>query len=159
MKKKLVISLGSNLGNRYAYIRQAITHINRELEGICQVAHFYETPPWGDENQATFINTAASIETSISLEQCLTVLQNIEKRMGRVKTKKWGPRSIDLDILFYGNETIKLNHLEVPHKHLHERSFVLVPLCDILPDFVHPILNRPIADLYSEIDNDTTRIF
>lgn len=158
MKKKLVISLGSNLGNRYAYIRQALAHINERLDGICQVAHFYETPPWGDENQATFINTAASIETSASLGTCLTVLQDIEKNMGRVKTKKWGPRSIDLDILFYGDEIIKLDYLEVPHKHLHERSFVLVPLHDILPDFVHPVFNSPITELFSKIENDTTRI-
>ena len=157
MKKKLVLSLGSNLGNRYAYLLMAIQKIEKYFESKPVIAHFYETPPWGNENQSRFINTAIYLHTDVLIEQCFNKIQDIEKEMGRKKTEKWGPRLIDIDILFYESNITNKKELIVPHQHLHERAFVLIPLKDILPHFVHPIINKSITELCNdELDNNTT---
>ena len=101
MKKKLVLSLGSNLGNRYAFLLRAIKEIEKSLDAKPVIAHFYETPPWGKENQPQFINTAIYCYTDIPILQCFNKIRTIEEEMGRLKTEKWGPRTIDIDLLFY----------------------------------------------------------
>jgi len=156
MKKKLVLSLGSNLGNRYAYIRQAITYIEECFAAPCVCSSYYTTPPWGETEQAQFINMALYIETHQSMDKCLTQLQAIELKMGRVKTKKWGPRSIDIDILFYEDNQVTTEALTVPHPHMHERVFVLKPVCDIVPDFFHPVLKVTMKNLLRELVDDST---
>ncbi len=156
MKKKLVLSLGSNLGNRYAYIRQAITYIEECFAAACVCSSYYTTPPWGETEQAQFINMALYLETPKSVDECLTQLQAIELQMGRVKTKKWGPRSIDIDILFYEDSQVTTEALTVPHPYMHERVFVLKPVCDIVPNFVHPVLNITMRNLLLELEDDST---
>ena len=155
MKKKLVLSLGSNLGNRYAYIRQAIKHIEEFFELKCVCSNYYTTPPWGETNQSQFINMALYLETHKSIDDCLALLQAIELQMGRVKTKKWGPRSIDIDILFYEDKQVITEALTVPHPHMHERVFVLKPVCDIVPNFVHPVLKVTMNNLLRELADDS----
>ena len=156
MKKKLVLSLGSNLGNRYAYLLMAIQKIEKSFESKPVIAHFYETPPCGNENQSRFINTAIYLHTAVPIEQCFNKIQDIEKEMGRKKTEKWGPRLIDIDILFYESDIVNKNELMIPHRHLHERSFVLIPLQDILPHFIHPRINKTITELCNDLENDTS---
>ena len=155
MKKKLVLSLGSNLGNRYAYLLRAIQKIEKYFNSKSVVAHFYETPPWGNENQSRFINTAIYLHTDISIDQCLKKVQTIEEEMGRLKTEKWGPRIIDIDILFYEYDVLETDIITVPHQHLHQRAFVLKPLQDILPNFIHPLKNKTIIQLIKDIDDNT----
>jgi 2-amino-4-hydroxy-6-hydroxymethyldihydropteridine diphosphokinase len=155
MKKKLVLSLGSNLGNRYAYLLRAIQKIEKYFNSKPVIAHFYETPPWGNENQSRFINTAIYLHTDIPLDQCLKKVQAIEKEMGRIKTEKWGPRMIDIDILFYEDDVVEIDELVVPHQHLHQRAFVLKPLQDILPNFIHPLKKKTIIQLIEDIDDNT----
>lgn len=155
MKKKLVLSLGSNLGNRYAYLLRAIQKIEKYFNSKPVIAHFYETPPWGNKNQSRFINTAIYLHTDIPLDQCLKKVQAIEKEMGRLKTEKWGPRMIDIDILFYEDDVVEIDELVVPHQYLHQRAFVLKPLQDILPNFIHPLKNKTIIQLIEDIDDNT----
>jgi 2-amino-4-hydroxy-6-hydroxymethyldihydropteridine diphosphokinase len=155
MKKKLVLSLGSNLGNRYAYLQQAIIAINETFDTVSHVAQFYETPPWGDTNQSRFINTALLLETALSPQKCIALLQEIERTLGRIKTHKWGPRSIDIDILFYENEVLLQEDMIIPHPHLQNRAFVLAPLCDLIPAYRHPVLAKDMTDLLANLDNDT----
>ncbi|MDA8929878.1 2-amino-4-hydroxy-6-hydroxymethyldihydropteridine diphosphokinase [Bacteroidia bacterium] len=155
MKKKLVLSLGSNLGNRYAYIYQAIQAINEAFDTISAVSQYYETPPWGDLNQSRFINIALILETDVPVLQCFTKLQAIEAELGRTKTRKWGPRCIDIDILFYDLEIISTPELTIPHPHIYERAFVLAPLCDLMPRFLHPTHDHTVAQLLHNITNDT----
>ena len=155
MKKKLVLSLGSNLGNRYAYLLRAIQKIEKFFDSKPVIAHFYETPPWGNENQSRYINTAIYLHTDIPIDQCLKKVQAIEKEMGRLKTEKWGPRMIDIDILFYEDDVVEIDELVVPHQYLNQRAFVLKPLQDILPNFIHPLKNKTIIQLIEDIDDNT----
>jgi 2-amino-4-hydroxy-6-hydroxymethyldihydropteridine diphosphokinase len=156
MKKKLVLSLGSNLGNRYVYLRNAIRHIENSFHTPCTCSSYYTTPPWGETNQAQFINMALYLETDLAIELAFEKLQTIEKKMGRVKTKKWGPRSIDIDLLFYENEIYNTEQFTIPHPHLHERMFVLRPLLDILHDFYHPELRKTIAQLVDQLSDNSS---
>jgi len=156
MKKRLVLSLGSNLGNRYAHIKQCIYLLRSKFGTEIIEANYYETPPWGEENQSKFINTAAYLETSLTIEQCLAITQSIELEMGKQKIMKWGPRKIDIDILFYGNETISLPDLQVPHPHLHNRAFVLVPTLDLLPKMKHPTTGIYLNNYLQKVENDCT---
>ncbi len=155
MKNKLVLSLGSNLGNRYAYLQQAIVSINEAFDTIGLVAQFYQSPPWGDTNQSSFLNTAMVLETTYTPDHCIRLLQEIEAEIGRTKTRKWGPRTIDIDILFYEDEIISKPNLQVPHPHLQDRAFVLVPLHDLVPNFKHPVYTMTIREMLHKIEDNT----
>lgn len=155
MKKTLVLSLGSNLGNRYAYLQQAIFAINHQFDTISEVASYYETPPWGDYNQPKFINTAVVLETTETPDKCLAILQDIEIELGKLKTRKWGPRAIDIDLLFYGSNKIQSDKLVIPHPYIAERAFVLAPLCDLIPNFSHPQHHKTMTELLDLIENNT----
>ena len=156
MKNNLVLGLGSNLGNRMAHILHAIQCIEKIMNSDAITAHIYETPPWGNENQPRFLNTTISIETDYNIKECLTHILQIEKQMGRQRAEHWGPRIIDIDILFYNDVIYEDSDLIVPHKYLHERAFVLAPLNDILPNFVHPILKQPIQVLKHQTSDNPT---
>tara|TARA_B110000114_G_scaffold29220_1_gene29898 strand:- start:278 stop:757 length:480 start_codon:yes stop_codon:yes gene_type:complete len=156
MKKKLVLGLGSNLGNRYSYLMQALWELEFEIETKATCARFYETPPWGDTNQAKYINTVIAFDTQKSIDQCFTIVQAVEQRMGRKRERKWGPRNIDIDILFYDDLIAKTNTLEVPHPEIINRSFVLVPLCDLMPNFEHPKTKGTMHSFLNSLEDDTT---
>ena len=144
------IGIGSNIWNKEENIRKAIGSIKEKCK-ILRISSLYETEPIGYKKQNWFLNCAIEIETEFEPLELLNFLQSIEKKMGRVKTIKNGPRIIDLDILFYDNKVINEKGLAVPHPRLHERLFVLEPLKEIAPEFVHPVLNKSIKEIYSMI--------
>ncbi|MBW2989242.1 2-amino-4-hydroxy-6-hydroxymethyldihydropteridine diphosphokinase [Candidatus Woesearchaeota archaeon] len=144
------IGIGSNMGDKERNIREAIELI-REKCRVIKVSSFYETEPVGHKEQGWFLNCAARIETELKARELLLFLQSIEKKLKRVKTVKNGPRTIDLDILFYGWEVIKEKDLIVPHPRLHKRGFVLEPLKELNPALVHPILKKNVRELFDEV--------
>ncbi|MBA4782819.1 MAG: 2-amino-4-hydroxy-6-hydroxymethyldihydropteridine diphosphokinase [Rhizobiales bacterium] len=129
-------ALGSNMGDKVAIIRRALDELAATSDlKIDRVSSFYRTPPWGVENQDWFVNVCAVGRASLQPEDLLAQTQAVEKALGRQKTIRWGPRVIDIDILFYGDADIDMPNLTIPHKSIAERAFVLVPLQEILPDF------------------------
>lgn len=143
------LSLGSNIGDRDYNLRQAVY----ELQSLDQLtllkkSSIIQTQPWGKTDQDDFFNCAIEIDWQGDAVSLLENLLNIEIKMGRVREEKWGPRLIDLDILFFGQEIISLPNLVIPHPWLHERDFVLDCLIEICPDLIHPIINKSIKELY-----------
>jgi 2-amino-4-hydroxy-6-hydroxymethyldihydropteridine diphosphokinase len=137
---KAFVGLGSNLGEREAMIRAALEELARLPETTLERASsLYDTEPVGETQQPNFLNAVAQIETGLTARQLLWNLLLIEKRLGRVRTRRWGPRSIDLDLLLYGSEVVDEPDLRVPHPELLRRSFVLVPLVELDPLVVHPV--------------------
>jgi len=115
----------------------------------------YETQPWGNTDQESFLNQVIMINTTLDPRGLLDASNKIEKEMGRIKKEKWGPRIIDIDILFYGKRVVRDKGLEIPHPELHKRAFVLVPLMEIAPELEHPVLNQPIDELYMACDDQS----
>lgn len=146
------IAFGSNIGNREQYINRAIQKLSEDGCIIKKVSRFYETEPYGYTDQEKFTNGALCIETELSSQELLKLLMNIEAAIGRVRTIRWGPRVIDLDIIFFNDETIDEDNLKVPHPDMHNRKFVLEPLCEICPEYIHPILNKSIKVLLDELE-------
>lgn len=139
------------MGDRPANCRNAVERLKDKGIVIKKASSMYETKPWGLEEQPEFINMAIEAETSLSPEELLRALKDIEKEMGRKDTVRWGPRIIDLDILFYDDIVINMGHLQIPHPLLHKRDFVLLPLSEIAPDKVHPVLKKNIRQLKEEL--------
>ena len=134
---KFYLSIGANLGNREETLKRAVALLDATPEvTVKTVSPFYETPPWGKENQPPFINGAVSVETSLTgqklLERCLA----IERQLGRVRHEKWGARVIDIDLVYSPDERSCTETLKLPHPYMLERAFVLVPLRDIAPDLM-----------------------
>lgn len=113
----------------------------------------HETEPWGVKDQPRFINMTIEIETGLESKELLRILKIVEKELGRKESFKWGPRSIDLDILLFDDLVLKEDNLEIPHPLMHERDFVLKPLCEIAPDIIHPVLKKKICDLVKKLEN------
>ncbi|MDR1452489.1 MAG: 2-amino-4-hydroxy-6-hydroxymethyldihydropteridine diphosphokinase, partial [Candidatus Margulisbacteria bacterium] len=131
------LSLGSNLGDRAQNLRDALAELGQLPETkILKTASFYDTAPVGHAEQPRFLNTAAQLETTLPPRALLTAAQNIEKKLGRVKTFRWGPRVIDIDILAYAGQIIDESDLRIPHLELPGRGFVLEPLCEIAPEYI-----------------------
>jgi 2-amino-4-hydroxy-6-hydroxymethyldihydropteridine diphosphokinase len=144
------IGIGSNLGNRQYHCLKAIELIERSGQKISKISSLYETEPWGVRKQPAFINMAVEIETGLPPRELLILCKRIEKRMGRKKTVRWGPRVIDLDILLYDDLAVKDDDIVIPHPLMHRRAFVLEPLSEIAPEKVHPLLKKKITDLLLE---------
>jgi len=142
-----VLSLGTNIGNRLANLSNALKLLEQLPGKVLRISSIYETAPWGNTNQASFYNQVLEIETAVSAEMLMEKILFIEKEMGRTRTKKWEPRIIDIDILFFNDEIFNKENLHIPHQHLHERRFILEPLNEILPDLVHPVLKTKIHHL------------
>lgn len=145
------IGIGSNLGDRQAYCQDAIRRLRAAGCTILKVSSFRETEPWGLSNQPPFLNGAVLIGTGLKPHELLKLLLSIETDLGRIRTERWGPRIIDLDILFYDNVILRSEALSIPHPHLHERAFALEPLAEIAPDMIHPVLNKTLAALLQEL--------
>lgn len=146
MNDRVFIALGSNLGDRAGNLRKAAALIERQTR-VISVSPFYETEPWGDTGQGPFINAVIEVRTQLGPAELLSSLKSIEEEMGRKPERRWGPRLIDLDIIFYGDKIIEKEGLKIPHPGAHERAFVLVPLNDIAPEFIHPSLGKTISVL------------
>lgn len=145
------IGIGSNLGKRRYNCEKAIKKIKEKGIVVKKISSMYETKPWGLKEQPLFINMVVEIETKINPEELLKMLKEIEVEMGRKETLRWGPRIIDLDILLYNNEIIDQEDLKIPHPFLHQRDFVLLPLSEIAPDLIHPVLKKTIKQLREEL--------
>jgi len=152
------IGIGSNLGDKVKNCREAIERIAvaEEIE-LTGRSTLYRTEPWGNEDQDWFVNTAIAVKTSFVAEELLAYLRKVEGQLLKKKEGRWGPRNIDLDILFFNNEILETPSLTVPHPFLHLRRFVLIPLQEICPDFVHPQLGLTITELL-ERSGDEKRV-
>lgn len=151
MPEKIVyIALGSNLGDRAATLARAIEAMNSAGIRVTKQSSLYLTEPVDAPGQAHFLNAVVEAETSLMPMQLLHALMKIEQELGRRRIAPNGPRTIDLDILFYGSSVIRGPELQVPHPRLTGRRFVLVPLAEIAPEFRHPVLRKSVPELLSE---------
>jgi 2-amino-4-hydroxy-6-hydroxymethyldihydropteridine diphosphokinase len=146
MTYQAYLSLGSNLGDREENLTKAIDEI-ADLGALKAISSLYEAEPWGLTEQDYFYNIVLLLETSFKPETLLSKLQEIENLLGRKREIKWGPRTIDIDIISIDNELIDNEQLKVPHPFMQDRKFVLVPLKEIAPDYVHPRLQLSVNDL------------
>ncbi len=144
---EVYLGLGSNLGNKKANINKTINFL-KEKANILKVSSLYDTEPVGYKNQDRFLNCIVKIQTRLKPEELLLFLKSIERKLKRIVTIRNGPRTIDLDIIFYGNKIIKIDNLIIPHPRLHKRLFVLGPLNELCPDFIHPILKKSVRELF-----------
>ncbi len=147
------IGIGSNLGNRIENCLNALKAIS-EFTTINTVSSFYETEPVGSEGQPRFINAVAKVKTTLSHHKLLDSLKTTERHMGRRSSRRWAPRIIDLDVLFYENLVMETKKLTIPHKELHKRKFVLKPLCEIEPDLEHPVLRQTVSRLLTNLKDN-----
>ena len=152
------IGFGSNKGDRKKACSDAITALDA-WSGcrVMKISSFYESEPWGYEEQGLFINCAVKIETGADAFTLLAFLQATEQRLGKEKEFLWGPRTIDLDLLFFNQDVIDAPGLKVPHPFLHQRRFVLEPLSEIEPSWMHPVLKQPVEKLLQQV-SDTKKI-
>jgi 2-amino-4-hydroxy-6-hydroxymethyldihydropteridine diphosphokinase len=146
--------LGSNLGDRKTHLDNAILHIETGIAPVVKRSSVYETQSWGKTDEPDYLNQVIQLKTDLSAAVILEKILSIEKLMGREREIKWGSRIIDIDILFYGSSIISEPELQIPHPELHKRMFTLVPLSEIAQDFIHPILNKNIFQLKSELKSD-----
>jgi len=146
--------LGSNLGDRRLLLQTAVTKIAERVGPVSEQSALYETQSWGKTGEPDYLNQVVFLKTQLSANKVLNEILEIETSMGRIRDEKWGSRLIDIDILFYNNEVIKQNDLEVPHPNLHKRRFTLEPLVEIAPELVHPLLNKTMLELKKDLTDD-----
>ena len=145
------LGLGTNMGQREHHLEQAVAGLSPVMR-VTAVSPIYETAPWGLEDQPAFLNLCLAGKTSLSPQKLLSTIQNLEEKLGRTPTVKWGPRLIDIDILLYEDFILQTDHLTIPHPLMTERAFVLVPLADIAPQVIHPVRNQTIRELATAVD-------
>lgn len=146
------IALGSNLGNSLNILEKTIYILDQLPEiTLLSHSHWYQTSPIGPP-QPDYLNGCAILETHLVPDQLLQILLNLEQQWGRVRQERWGPRTLDLDLLLYGDLILKTQTLQIPHPRMTQRGFVLVPLAEIAPDWVHPVTKKAIIQLLDGVD-------
>jgi 2-amino-4-hydroxy-6-hydroxymethyldihydropteridine diphosphokinase len=153
----IIILLGTNIGDRLKNLIEAIFLLNKDIGRITLSSGIYVTKAWGNTNQEDFYNQVIVLKTELNAFETLLKIHDIEQRMGRNRKEKWEPRIIDIDILYFNDELINTENLIVPHPHLHNRRFTLVPLVEIIPDFLHPQLKKTNKELL-EMCEDTLEV-
>jgi 2-amino-4-hydroxy-6-hydroxymethyldihydropteridine diphosphokinase len=146
---KAFLLIGGNLGDRLLNLEEAVVEIEKSAGNIIRQSKVYETAAWGITGQPSFLNQAVSIQTQLAATPLLSTLLKIEQKLGRKRKLKFGPRLIDIDILFFDNEVISSPDLVIPHPELQNRRFALVPLHEIAPQLKHPILNKTVTEMLS----------
>lgn len=144
------VALGSNLDNPLEQLKQAVTNLQKFAKNLT-VSSFYGSKPLGPQDQPDYVNAVAKFETELTACELLDKLQSIENEQGRVRLRRWGERTLDLDILLYGNQQIQTERLTVPHYDMHNREFVIVPLYEIAPELVLPN-GKPLVALYAQFE-------
>ncbi|MGB4774578.1 MAG: 2-amino-4-hydroxy-6-hydroxymethyldihydropteridine diphosphokinase [Daejeonella sp.] len=150
----IYLLLGSNLGDRKQYLANAVQMLSNTVGPVIQQSSLYQTSAWGNTSQPDFINQVIYCQTGLDPYRLMEEIISIENSLGRERVEKWGSRTIDIDILFYGNEIIHEKDLVIPHPHLHERRFTLAPLAEIAPQFIHPVFHQTITELYLNLDDN-----
>lgn len=155
MRQIVYIGIGSNIGDKLNHCEKAISEILK-INGhkLLAKSSFFKTQPIGFPSQDWFVNGIIKIETDLEPLELLQALKLIESQMGRKETFRWGPRIIDLDILFFGNIEISTEELQIPHPLLQDRQFVLTPLAEIDPDFIHPVLKKSVRELLENLKEE-----
>jgi 2-amino-4-hydroxy-6-hydroxymethyldihydropteridine diphosphokinase len=144
---KLYLLLGGNLGDRIGYLSQARELIASRIGPITQESGLYETAAWGKKDQPAFLNQVLELQTTLTPEQVLQGINQLEHELGRVRQEHWGARVIDIDILFYDDLVLQTQRLTIPHPQLHLRRFTLLPLAEIAPNLLHPVLGIGVHEL------------
>ena len=146
------LGLGSNLGDKHEFITKAINQISKfKNTEITRTSSMITTKPYGKTDQPDFLNCIIELDTDILPEELLKKCLDIENQLGRIRNEKWGPRTIDIDLLFYEDKIINTKLLVLPHPELHKREFVLTSLNELCPNLVHPVLNKKIKDIFVEL--------
>ncbi|MFY4777255.1 2-amino-4-hydroxy-6-hydroxymethyldihydropteridine diphosphokinase [Metabacillus sp. RGM 3146] len=161
MRHTCYLGLGSNIGNRENYLKMAIESLKNEpAVKVGRLSSIYETDPVGYVDQEPFLNMAAEVFTSLKPEELLDVTRSIEEKLGRKRDIKWGPRTLDLDILLYNHENIETEQLIVPHPRMSERAFVLIPLKEVYPHVNIPNCSKPISVIIDQLsDKEGVRLW
>lgn len=157
MGKIAYIALGSNIGDCRGNLDLALQLLQERGVQVLQVADYIVTAPYGVTDQPEFVNSACKVATDLEPLELLHLLLSLELEMGRVRKRRWGERNIDLDLIFYENEILDLPDLKLPHIDMQNRDFVLLPMVQLAPDFVHPVLGKTMSQLLAELQAGTAR--
>ncbi|MEX0884021.1 MAG: 2-amino-4-hydroxy-6-hydroxymethyldihydropteridine diphosphokinase [Cyclobacteriaceae bacterium] len=153
---KVVLGIGGNLGNRKALLKRAELMLSKEMSFIAR-SGIYESEAWGGKSTGWYLNRVLIMESSIDPFQALELIQSIEIKLGRRRGEKWGNRTMDIDILYFDDQIISTEQLKVPHPQLEHRNFVLAPLAELLPDYLHPAVGRTQKELLN-LSQDTLKV-
>lgn len=146
----VALLLGSNLGEREENLQKALLLIDKEVGPIRKQSALYQTAPWGNPDQDDFLNQAILVDTEWPVNEVLIRILAIETQLGRERREKWGPRTIDIDILYYDQEMIDNEDLKIPHPYMQDRRFSLIPLQEICPEWIHPILHKTVNQMLAD---------